>query len=93
LLVDGSTTEKLEMMPNGDNAPLKTVMQIKKTTETMGVELNYHNDRPCSFGLKQGSDCQCFWVEQHDCNTPILLLEGNVHIVRLFIQMSGLQCI
>jgi len=28
------------------------------------------------------------WVERRDRNTP--LLKGNVHIVRWFIQMSGL---
>jgi len=64
---------------------LKTVIQIKKTTETMGVEL---------MGLVllvlNKVQSACLWVEPRDCNTPTLVLEGSVYMVWLFIQTSGL---
>jgi len=62
---------------------LKTVTQTKKTTETMGVGLIGHG---CLVLNKAQTVGNFGW----NGVTATLLLIRNVHMVRLFIQMSGL---
>jgi len=80
LLVDGSTTEE---GVETTLLSLRTVTQIKKTTETMGVEFMGH-------GFLVLNKAHTVGTFGWNGMTTTILLIGNVHMVQFFIQMSDL---
>ena len=59
-------------MLNGDNAPLS---KDSETEQENNRNYGCTIDGPWVFDLKQGTDCQYFWVEQRDRNTLIPIIE------------------